>query len=761
MRESQSKQNNKFSAPKWTKKNTKQVSKKAMFSIGFVCFSLLFLFINLYQTNLNEEKIRQQLAIETQLNRVQHQLEIALEKEYSHLYWFINQLNINKKTIFTRLPTLANIVLETSPHIEAIFWQEKSGKSLWSQLNPNIPDAQLKIKPGTNQLEDVFFSEKPQIQSTDVIISEQGKASLLYYFPVTMINESGTLGIKIDLISVLNKLKDKYLASTFGFSLYSNNMLFYRSSMTFLDTTLAKKTIQHFNQDMYIRLHPVQSMQNTFFSSSLFILFVGFFITALVGSILYLLEKNSTGRRKKSQFINDLISQINKKQDNEALLYFSANYDRQTRLANSNALYQYLIRCIESQQKIIVISISLDNFNDIIDLYGQDIANPLLLKISKRFKQVTSSQGILARTGQEQFTFACENMSASNADLFANRFYLCLDKSFSFSGHEIQLLCSIGVTYRYQTELTAEQLLHQAEIAKNQAKKSSHNNIIVYDQAFDAARKQKKQLASQLKKAIDEDALSLIFQIQLDKKTNKINCIEVLTQWVDEKNRLIESHKLLKIAKQTGLQIPLRHWQITNSLKHYAALLDDRGAPPYLAIKLSNTDFSEGQTGDFLLQKFKQFDIPAARILLEISAKTLTNQLASDPAMINKLTNKGVKLIISQLDTESFSFSAFKNKSIYAIKIDSRFLTENAIPSKIEQENKTAQKSLIGQAVFSMAHLFSIKIIASGIDTKKAEKKAKAFKVDLVQGNVYFPPLQLATLKKTLRDAKSVNSAST
>ncbi len=742
MRESQSKQNDKFSAPAWTKKSTKQVSKKAIFSIGFVCFSLLFLFVNLYQTNLNEEKIRQQLAIETQFNQIQNQLEIALEKEYSHLYWFINQLNINKKTIFTRLPTLSNIVLETSPHIEAIFWQEKNGKSLWSQLNPNITHAELKIKQGTNQLEDVFFSEKPQVQSTEVIISEQGKASILYYFPVTMINESGTLGIKIDLISILNKLKEKYLSPEFGFSVYSNNMLFYRSSMTFPYTTLSKKTIQHFNQDIHMQLHPVQSKESGFLSSSFFILLVGIFITALVGSILYLLEKNSTSRRKKSQFINDLLSQINKKQDNEALLYFSANYDRQTRLANSNALYQYLIKCIESHQKIIVIAISLDNLGDIIELYGEEITNPLLLKISKRFKQVTSSQGILARTGQAEFTFACDQLSAANADLFANRFYLCLDKSFLFSGHEIQLFCSMGVTYRYQPDLTAENLLQHAEIAKNQAKKSNQNNIIVYDKALDNARKQKKQLGTQLKKAIDEAALSLNFHIQFDKKTNQINCIEALTHWIDDKNCLINSHELFNIAKQTGLQIALSHWQITHALKQYAALLDDRGAPPYLAIKLSNDDFSSGQVSDFLLTQFKQFDVPTTRILLEISATTLTSQLTSDPSSIDKLINQGVQLVISEVDIGPFSFSALKKKSIYAIKINDRFFSE-----------EVGKEALIGQAVSSMARLFSIKIILTGINTKKTEKKAKALNINFVQGNIYSPPLQLVDLKKTLREA--------
>ncbi len=752
MRESQSKQTNKFSAPIWTAKNTKQISKKALFSIAFVCFSLLFLFGNLYQTNLNEERIRHQLAVETQLNRVQNQLEIALEKEYSHLYWFINQLNINKKTIFTRLPTLANIVLETSSHIEAIFWQEKNGKSLWSQLNPNITNAELKIKQGTNQIEDVFFNEKPQIQSTEVLISEQGKASILYYFPVTMVNESGTLGIKIDLISILNKLKEKYLVPSFGFSVYSNNMLFYRSSMAFPDAILSQKSIQHFDQDMYIQLHSIQSEQNEFVSSSFLILIAGVFITALVGSILYLLEKNAIGRRKKSQFINDLLSQINKKQNNEALLYFSANYDRQTRLANSNALYQYLVQSIESHEKVIVISISLNNFNDIIDLYGQDIANPLLLKICKRFKQVISSQGILARTGQGQFTFACEKMSASNADLFANRFYLCLDKSFSFSGYEIQLLCSIGVTYRYQPDLTAENLLQQAEIARNQAEKSNHNNIIVYDKALDKARKQKKQLGSQLKKAIDENALNLIFEIQFDTKKKKIHCIEAVTHWNHE-NRLIDSQELVKIAKQTGLQLPLSHWLITNALKQYAALLDERSAPPYLAIKLSNEDFSDGQIGDFLLRQFKRLDIPATRILLEISANTLTKQQTSQPCIINKLTDQGVKLIISQLDTASFSFSALEQKSIYAVKINCRFFSEKAIPDTRVQEKTTNQKALIGQAMFSMVHLFSIKIIATGIDDKKAEKRAKAHDINFVQGKLYFQALQLAALKKTLRDA--------
>ncbi len=55
--------------------------------------------------------------------------------------------------------------------------------------------------------------------------------------------------------------------------------------------------------------------------------------------------------------------------------------------------------------------------------------------------------------------------------------------------------------------------------------------------------------------------------------------------------------------------------------------------------------------------------------------------------------------------------------------------------------------------MFSMVHLFSIKIIVTGIDDKKAEKRAKAHDINFVQGKLYFQALQLAALKKTLRDA--------
>ncbi len=172
-----------------------------------------------------------------------------------------------------------------------------------------------------------------------------------------------------------------------------------------------------------------------------------------------------------------------------------------------------------------------------------------------------------------------------------------------------------------------------------------------------------------------------------------------------------------------------------------------------MAIKLSNEDFSDGQIGDFLLRQFKRLDIPATRILLEINANTLTKQQTSQPCVINKLTDQGVKLIISQLDTASFSFSALEQKSIYAVKIDSRFFSEKAIPATRVQEKTTNQKALIGQAIFSIVHLFSIKIIATDIDDKKAEKRAKAHDITFVQGKLYFQALQLATLKKTLRDA--------
>lgn len=724
---------------------SEQMSKQSKKSLGFIlfiCSILVVAFLTFFIESLEAEKQRKHLHNQTQLNQIQYEIEIALEKEYTNLFWFINQMSMNQDNIFNYLPTLSNIILETSPHIEAIFWQEKNGKYFWSQLNPNIPNAELDITEGTNQIEHLLFNTRPKIQSSDLIFSQYGKAYVIYYFPVTLIKENGILGIKVDLISIFEQTTKNHLKSKFNLSATSNHMMFYRTSDTNIEQTVNETSIPHFHQNWILRLHPVINHTSFMTSQPFLILIIGLLLTGLIGIILYLFHIKKMNQQHQSMLVNQLISEIDKQQQTEEELNFSANYDKHTQLPNQNAIEEYIHKAISLNHDVILISISLDSYHEILSMHGSSIADQLLTEILKRFQDIISNQGILARTRPEQFMFACEKMSQLDAEMFANKLYLTLEKPLFIQNHDIHSSCSIGLTERYNSHLKADDLMHHVGLALYQAQKSVHNKIMTYNENIALKRSRQKSLSLSLKKAIENDELSLVFQPQIDIQTQKIRSIEVLLRWQNQKGESITPHVILNTAKETGLMSKLGHWTIKNALKQYSDLLDERCAPPFISINISNEEIQDNQLAEFLIAQIKHYDIPAKQVILEITEQTFLNTLEHNPYIINQIIQADIKIHLDQFGIGYSSFSHLKNIPIHAIKIN---------PLLIKNLPISQDESDICNAIVSIANLFSIQVIADGVETEEEAAFANQIGCQYAQGYYYYHPLNKTDLMVVLK----------
>jgi len=193
--------------------------------------------------------------------------------------------------------------------------------------------------------------------------------------------------------------------------------------------------------------------------------------------------------------INNVVTNLSNQREIEALkeqemqnLYYLAHYDTltgvQNRLLFEDNLKQALSRAKKMDYEIIFFFIDLDDFKNINDTYGHVMGDIVLQNVAKNIKNVIRIEDTFARISGDEFALIMEitNNQEYDIDKVAEKIIDALEKNIYINGNDIKMSCSIGISRFPQDAVTAEELLHRADIAMYEAKKSGKASYFHYNE---------------------------------------------------------------------------------------------------------------------------------------------------------------------------------------------------------------------------------------------------------------------------------------
>lgn len=154
--------------------------------------------------------------------------------------------------------------------------------------------------------------------------------------------------------------------------------------------------------------------------------------------------------------------------EREMRLFYLANHDRLTNLANRNLFYDRLQHAItrlnRSERKLALLFLDMDRFKPVNDTYGHATGDRVLQMIAGRLKSALRNQDTVARLGGDEFAVLIEDVaSRPEIDQVIMRLKASIERPYELDGHSIRLGVSIGVAYYPEDGLLIEELLSVAD----------------------------------------------------------------------------------------------------------------------------------------------------------------------------------------------------------------------------------------------------------------------------------------------------------
>jgi EAL domain-containing protein (putative c-di-GMP-specific phosphodiesterase class I)/GGDEF domain-containing protein len=242
------------------------------------------------------------------------------------------------------------------------------------------------------------------------------------------------------------------------------------------------------------------------------------------------------------------------------------------------------------------------------------------------------------------------------------------------------------------------------------------------------------KIAADLKDAMEQDILEIYHQPQIDLKTLRVCSSECLLRWNHKTEGFISPVVFIPLAEDLGLMNQLTLWVIKRSLAQHQQILADNKYNHMVSINISGKDIAYEHFFDNALTIIEESDIPAEKIIFELteSASISHNQQSLD--LIQKLSDLGFTISIDDFGTGYSSMAQISHLPFQELKVDRQF---------VENVNGDKKRRTIAEATVKMAKGLGLEVVAEGINSQEDEDTLRSFGCDIGQGYYYAKPMPI------------------
>jgi diguanylate cyclase (GGDEF)-like protein len=426
-----------------------------------------------------------------------------------------------------------------------------------------------------------------------------------------------------------------------------------------------------------------------------------------------------------------------------------ANHDALTGLPNrtllADRLNQVLLHAQRYQRGVTVVFIDLDNFKLINDSLGHRAGDNLLKTVAQRMVRCVRSTDTVVRLGGDEFVIVLFDQTQNDGGIttFIEKIRDAILEPIELNCQNYQVTSSMGLASYPNDGADADTLLMNADAAMYRAKEMGRNNYQLYTGEMNIKVHEKLRLQEQLRHALANGEFRLVYQPQVDLRTEKIFGVEALLRWHHPTQGLVSPTTFIPLAEETGLIVAIGDWVLHTACCQNKAWQDAGMAPITISVNVSARQFQQKEWVGRVAHALAASGLDARYLELELTESLIMQDLDGAIATMTRLQDMGVQLAVDDFGTGYSSLSALKHFPIVRLKIDQSFVRE--LPDG--EDNRA-----IARAVISLGRQLNLKVIAEGVETEKQLNFLRDNDCHEIQGFHYSKPVSPQELERLLKE---------
>lgn len=455
--------------------------------------------------------------------------------------------------------------------------------------------------------------------------------------------------------------------------------------------------------------------------------------------------------------VQDITEQVEAQRRIRQLAYFDPLTGLPNREFFRESLLSAAARCLRNDSRCAVMVVDIDRFARINDSLGPERGDQVLQVIGHRLRERMGDRtpaepagggGLprlkVARLAADEFGILVSDAGSVDEVLAtAHELLQVVQAPIRVPGQDITLSARVGVAVMPDHATEAEAILKAAETALNRAKRVTRESVALFSEEMKVAAFLRFTLEGDLRRAIGEEELQVLYQPIVDVAQKAIVKAEALVRWPHLARGSVPPPEFISLAEETGMIVPLTRAVMERVCNDIAELGDALPPDFRVSINLSGVNFMDAQLIPTVRAVLDGAGVPASRIEFELTETVLMRDLDYATLILAQLREMGIRVAVDDFGTGYSSLAYLRRLAVNTLKIDRSFVGEL----------NEGQGVAIVKAVIGLAHSLGLEVVAEGVETAAQLEALREQGCDLIQGYLFARPMSSRALAQSLSRA--------
>ena len=365
----------------------------------------------------------------------------------------------------------------------------------------------------------------------------------------------------------------------------------------------------------------------------------------------------------------------------EGQLQHLADHDALTGLYNRRRFEAELSRVIAEsaryERRGAVMLLDLDGFKFVNDTLGHSVGDELVTRLGAALRSAIRDTDVIGRLGGDEFAVILPDADETDALNVAEKLLgICRDRTVVAGrpGHRVRVTGSIGITLIEPTsQITAEELLVEADISMYEAKEAGKDQACVYRREHGERIVARESWLDRLRYALAEGRLELYAQPIVGICSNGLPRYELLLRMRGDDGELIPPGVFLYNAERFDLIQQIDRWvfgRAAELLHRYTAA----GHQLMLSVNLSARTLTDNQLLADLSRLLDRHPILPGHLIVEVTETAAIVNIDRAREVARGIRQLGCRFALDDFGAGFASFYYLKHLEFDYLKIDGEFI---------------------------------------------------------------------------------------